>query len=239
MKFIAGLEELGIPKNEARTYTELLHTPRQTAYELSKRLGMDRTLVYQVLSRLIERGLVHYRTEEKKKIFSATNPQHLLEPIKTQELLAQTLIQEAKKIQPQEQHDHHITVYEGKQGLQTIFTKSLMHKEFYSFGGTGKGAEVLLYETPHYLKKAQEQGVDVKIIFGTHVQEKIIQNKYTQYVQARFLDVHAEATTTIWGDNIAIHLLTGKPLIIHIQNKEIARSYRNYFQYLWERAQLG
>ena len=54
--------------------------------------------------------------------------------------------------------------------------------------------------------------------------------------QFRYLDVESEATTSIFGDYVSIHLIKGKPLIILIKNKYIAKSFKNHFEYLWEKA---
>jgi len=53
-------------------------------------------------------------------------------------------------------------------------------------------------------------------------------------LKVRYLEVKSPATTTIYNDKVAIHILTDKPLIIIIKNKDIADGYRNYFEILWK-----
>ena len=55
-----------------------------------------------------------------------------------------------------------------------------------------------------------------------------------QNIEFRFLEVKSKATTTIFNDSVAIHLIKEKPIIIIIKNKEIAESYQNHFEVLWK-----
>ena len=50
----------------------------------------------------------------------------------------------------------------------------------------------------------------------------------------RYVNIESEATTSMFGDYIAIHLIKDKPIIILLKNKDIAQSYKNYFDYLWK-----
>ena len=53
-------------------------------------------------------------------------------------------------------------------------------------------------------------------------------------VHMRFLDLKSEATTTIFGDYVSIHLIKEKSLIIVLKNNCIAQSYKSHFDILWD-----
>jgi hypothetical protein len=54
-------------------------------------------------------------------------------------------------------------------------------------------------------------------------------------INVKYLEeIKSPATTTIYSDKIAIHILSDKPIVIIIKNKEIAEGYRNYFNFLWK-----
>jgi hypothetical protein len=55
-----------------------------------------------------------------------------------------------------------------------------------------------------------------------------------EYIKFKFLNIKSEATTSIFGDYVSIHILTQKPLVILIKNKEISESYRSHFEVLWK-----
>jgi len=60
--------------------------------------------------------------------------------------------------------------------------------------------------------------------------------KFLKNVKIKSLDIQTEATTSIFNDYVSIHMIKGKPIVILIKNKDIAQSYRNYFEWMWKRA---
>lgn len=58
MDVIEGLQELGFSEYEAKAYVGLLRKSPATGYELSKLSGVPRSMIYEVLSRLVARGAV-------------------------------------------------------------------------------------------------------------------------------------------------------------------------------------
>lgn len=53
------------------------------------------------------------------------------------------------------------------------------------------------------------------------------------------LSTGSPATTTIYGDKVAINVSIDKPIVIIIRNMNIADGYRNYFEFLWKKAGKG
>jgi len=68
-EFEDKLRKSGLTGNEAKVYFELLRKGSMSANDLSKKIGMDRTLTYTVLNHLIEKGLVNYVIKKNKKFF--------------------------------------------------------------------------------------------------------------------------------------------------------------------------
>lgn len=66
-KCIEHLQSLGFSRNEAKVYLSLLRFYPVTGYQLSKQIGIRRSVVYDVLHRLIERGAVYTNGEEPIK----------------------------------------------------------------------------------------------------------------------------------------------------------------------------
>jgi len=225
------LTKAGLTGNESKVYLELLKTEELTANELSKQISTDRTLTYTILNHLIEKGLVSYITKQNKKFFKAEKPENLLNPIKKKEFFVKDLITNLNKIQKETSLAYEIKVFEGKEGLRTLMNLILKHKHFFSFGGTGRAYEQL-YEMQALIKTLKKKDFFGKMI----IQEKYRGHEVTKQkiIETKYSTTKSEATTTIFGDYVSIHLLTQKPLAILIKNKEIAESYYNHFQELWK-----
>ncbi|HBZ79395.1 MULTISPECIES: TrmB family transcriptional regulator [Brevibacillus] len=57
-------EEIGFSKNEAKVYVTLLKEPLQNGYEISKKSGVPRSMVYAVIAKLVSKqAVIELRTE--------------------------------------------------------------------------------------------------------------------------------------------------------------------------------
>jgi HTH-type transcriptional regulator, sugar sensing transcriptional regulator len=227
------LSEAGLTGNESKVYLELLKYKELTANELSKKISMDRTLTYTVLNHLIEKGLVSYITKENKKFFSSEKPENLLNSIRKKEFFVKDLIKELNKIEKQTPLPYEIKVFEGKEGLRALFNIIFKIKHFLAFGGTGRAYEQI-FEMQAILKTLKKGEFSGRMI----LQEKYRGHEVTKQniIKTKYSNAKAEATTAIFGDYVSIHLAREKPLIMLIKNKDIAESYKNYFEILWKQA---
>lgn len=225
------LTKAGLTGNESKVYLELLKSEELTANELSKKISTDRTLTYTILNNLIEKGLVSYIIKQNKKFFKAEKPENLLNSLREKEIFLKDLIFKLNKIQKEVIIPYEIKVFEGKEGLRNLMNLILKHKKCDSFGGTGRAYD-LLYEMQAIIKNLNKKEVSERIIFSEKFKSHKIKN-YPQ-IQSKYLKLESEATTTIFGDYVSIHIAKEKPLIILIKNKDIAESYRNHFEELWK-----
>jgi len=232
MDIYEKLQQAGLTGNEARVYLELIRKGELSANQIAKNISMDRTLTYTVLDHLIKKGQVSYIIKEKKKIFSCSNPENLLNPIKSKEIFISDLIKELKKIKIIKPSETQVNVYEGKEGIRTLMKEITKTKQFLAFGGTGRAYD-LLYEMPAIAKKLEKTKSFAKVIVG----EGYKRHEFTKYknIKVKSTNIKSEATTTIFNNTVSIHLIKDKPIVIIIKNKHIAESYKNYFNFMWKK----
>ena len=235
MKDLLGL--VGLSEKEAKIYLELTKIGPVNANTLAKRLSIERTVTYNILNKLIERGLVNYIVKEKRKLFNTADPENLLKPIKEKEELLNEIIPKIKALKKVKPEETIVEIYEGKEALKTLFNIAIKIKEeILIFGGTGKAYEIFPLQIPHREKEAIKQKLRIRAIFNYEAKEHpftklpIVQSKYLQK------GYENTATTTILGDMIAIHIVQEKPVVIAIKNKHMAQGYRNIFEFLWKYA---
>jgi len=232
-EIVEKLRNAGLTGNESKVYYELLKKGQLSANEISKNIGMDRTLTYTVLNHLIEKGMVNYVIKSDKKLFNASSPDNLLNPIREKESYIKNILPELSSIEKSIGIIQDISVYDGKEGIRAFVRILMRYNEFDSFGATGRAYDLLI-EAPRLAKELEKSKAKIRLI--THP-------KYTahpmkiKHAQIRYLNIQSEATTTIFGDYVAIHIIKDKPSIILIKNKYIAESYKNHFEVLWKAAQ--
>jgi len=103
----------------------------------------------------------------------------------------------------------------------------------FSFGSTGRMYDIL-YEAPWIAKEMLKKRINLKSIMHTKYKEHKLAK--IKGAKIKFLDIKSEATTSIFGDYVSIHLIKDKPIIILIKNKHIAKTYKNHFNFLWKQA---
>ena len=232
MDIYEKLQEAGLTGNEAKVYLELVKKTELSANQIAKNLGIDRTLTYTVLNHLIDKGQVGYIVKENKKVFSVTSPKNLLNKLRVKEVIINDLVNELGRIKSEENRETEINVYEGKEGLRSIFNKMVTSKEILAFGATGRAYNQLL-EAPALGKEFIKKNIKLRVL--TNVKYK--NEEFLKYnVEFKLSKIKSEATTSIFGDYISIHMVRGKPISLLIKNKEIAKSYKNHFEWMWKRA---
>ncbi len=233
---VEDLAAAGLTKTETSIYLALVKIGSSSVVNIAKQLGMDRTSVYHTLNNLERKGLVNYVIKNNKKYYGASDPENLLGPIKAKEEFVKSIIEKIRELEKESRPEQEVKVYEGKEGIRVLYTEILKSNNMLSYGASGKSFDILKYEMPHIIKKAIKQKFVGRVItssrFRNHEMTKIPNIKF------KYLDtVETFSTTSIFGGNIAINVFSEQPLLIIIKNKEISRSYKEYFETLWKIAE--
>jgi len=232
------LEHVGLTRNEAKVYLELLRAGSSLARDIARLMNMHRTSVYSCLQRLQKKGLVSVTSLEKKTYFEAVDPNKLLSLLKEREERLKSVLPELRKLKDTNFYTkHEVQYFKGKQGLKSVFDDVLQFGGNYLGWGPEREIESLLkFYFIHYVRERQSKKIHAKLIYFEDSRGK----EYTKnpLVQVRYLpqSFYEPTAHRVYGDNVAIILLEDEPLCIVIRNKAIAQSYRNHFKILWERA---
>ncbi|OYT66858.1 MAG: hypothetical protein B6U65_04580 [Candidatus Wolframiiraptor sp. EX4484-121] len=81
-RIINSLKRLGLTEYEARAYIALLEHGEADALEISRRSGVPRTRIYDILSRLESNGFIQGLKGTRPAIYVALPPSHTLKPLK-------------------------------------------------------------------------------------------------------------------------------------------------------------
>ena len=219
-----------------------LENPYQEVYlrELAKKLRISPFAIKKYTELLIREGLVSSVVKGKNKCFKAAEPKTIVDNLeykknKIKDILPQLEIVKHKEIQEKIKAE----VYEGIKGIQTIFSMMLKEKEILALGGSGKTSQIMPYFMPKWNKQRKLKGVIVKMIYqDTSENRKRVQEveKDLQPVKYKFLhtDYISPILTLIFGDKIMLGLFSEEPSATLINNKELAETYRQYFESLWK-----
>ena len=230
----AQLLDLGLAKSEAEVYLILIEHGASQAGKISKKTKLNRTTTYQILDRLVEKGLVSFVQKGKIRIFQATPPKRLLTLQEEKMRLARDLLPELEKLAIPIKEE--VTVYQGRKGIRAIMDQILQYKEYVSFGSEGNFLEVMGHDFLLYQKEKRRRKIKSRVILGKISRGKRVVTE--AYAKFRFIDNKFATPTTTWifGDRVAIAVWSETSIAIMIKSKGLADSYRSYFEILWKSA---
>ncbi len=228
------MEAFGLTKIESKIYSALLELGPSLAGIITRKSGIHRRSVYDALERLIQKGLVGYIVKNNRRYFEASNPDRLLELLKEREEQVKTILPELKQKYEKTFEKSETLFYKGKNGLKTVFEDQLsVKKEILILGASPIANEILSYYFHWFDKRRIEKKIKVKLIYN----ESERKNRKIKLAEIRYLpnEYPNPSAINVYGDRVAIiHWNKENPFVILIKDKEIADSYRNYFNLMWD-----
>lgn len=238
------LEEIGLTKSERELYITLLKLGSSPSGKITKEVDMHRSRVYESLNRLMEKGLVSYVIKNNVKHFQAASPDRLLTYVEEQESKLAEKKKELHKLIPEIKHtidplkpEAEAHVLTGPEGFKTMRKDVLrVNKDMYLIGGKGKEYHLLGYFFPQFERERLKQRVKWHVLYDYGVKEKDKMAKRPLMVSRSLPKEYITPTVVnIYGDRVVNVLWKGNyPLCFMIINKDIADSYRKWFELLWK-----
>ena len=238
-----ALKNFGLAEKEAKVYLCVLGLGEALASEISSKTNISRQLIYDLIKRLTEHGLVSSIIKDNKKYFRVAPPEQFYQILREKENGIEDVMTELKKIQNYEEHKKpKIEVYEGVEGMKTIMNDILRveKKEIIVFGSSKSSFNVMPLFMENWHNRRIKQKLKARIIYNRadETKKRIDEFKDTlKLMDVRFLLVEAitPTATLIYGNKIAFMVwLKDEPYATLIESKELKNSYAEYFEKIWK-----
>jgi predicted transcriptional regulator len=242
MELAEKLEKIGLTKGEAKVYLALL-SGKSTKSQIVKNSGVSSSVVYEILEKLIKKGLASFVVLEGKRYFQVCNPEKLFEFIKKEKEIIKRKENLAKEIIPllkQRKNEFLLaSVYQGLDGLKSLLKEVEGElekgrvKEWLTIGVTAyKNQAFNRFWVKWHSKVRPKYKVKSKFIFS----EKSIYSKAlskTPLSKAEYIPLKNPSCITIVGERVLIMKYTTQPSFISLKSKELARTFEEIFKILW------
>jgi HTH-type transcriptional regulator, sugar sensing transcriptional regulator len=241
------LEKLGLTKGEIKVYLALNKLGESTVGPIGKESKVSKSKIYDILDKLIDKGLAGYITKTGVKYFLANDPHMILDYINKKEEELSSTKKEVEEVIPQLMLQRHLEakkrtaeMYEGSNGVKAV-RKELM-QDFNS------GDTLLVLGAPKianekweawfldFHKKRRSKKVKMKIIYNSNAKEygkirkkmPLTEVKYlpNKLVSPNWIDIFPEAVLFI--------IVLKTPIAFVVRDKELANSFRSYFEIMWK-----
>ena len=237
------LEDIGFTSKESDVYMVIIGSNEIRASDIMKKTNVSRKSVYEILYKLLSKGLISKITKDNKKYFKPTHPEKLFDIIRNQEIelkkkemrLKASFYDILKKYNEKKKEETKFEIFVGKEGMKTVSSKVLKEgKPLYVFDNEGEIFDFLKYHMPQHIKKEEKIKLPVKVIFIESARKKKLS---FSMAEARYIpdNYSSPISISIYGDNVHILIFSkDNPLALYIKSKEISESFMNYFNLMWK-----
>ena len=237
------LKNFGLTENEARVYLAIVEIGEATTTPIRKKTDIHMSRVYEALNSLVEKGLVSDFLKNNVKHFKAADPDVMFDILDERKEELAKIIPQIKILKEKKKENYNVSIYEGYKALKQLYEHilfSLDKKD--EILVLGASAESMHFLSQTFFKQYSQEKIKKKVktrfIFNHDAYETAKEYDKMPFNQARILPkgTVVGAVMDIYPDKTSILLLKEKPIIFHIECKEVADSYRKYFEFLWQMA---
>jgi sugar-specific transcriptional regulator TrmB len=233
---VAILEDLGLTQAEIKVYVALLELGSSSAGPIVEKSTLQNSVVHRALHTLIDKGLISYVLEGRRKLYQATDPEYFYSFIESKKQNFSNILPELKAKQSLAQTEESATVYKGVRGIHEVYSKMISLKgEYNTFGGGMACADrmsLAWWNNVHTRRIANK--LPSRQVFDESVRSKdahIAKLSKIKYLDKEFAQFQE---TVIVGDYVAIAVFSEKPYAFLMHDVEVAKGYRKYFELLWK-----
>ncbi len=233
---LAALQRAGLTSIEAKVYCTLVERGQMLAGDIAKSAGIHRRLVYDATERLIAKGLIGHVTRNNRTLFEAATPERLVELQDESRQEIESAVKTLKSRWNAEKSGRQVLVFDGKQGLKSVFEDQLGQKEEILIVSSGADSYSQLQHYFHWFdERRKKAGIRVKVIFEKEAKGKIPSIPLSQ---VKFLskDHIGPSSINIYGDTVALISWQEKPFAVVMRDTATAEGYRKFFALLWKSA---
>ena len=238
---------LGFSKNEAQIYLHLTKKRHGTAAELIKDLDMHRSIIYDNLEKLLDKGIISYIYESGTRIYQALDPSSIetyfaeeVEKAEKKVIAASTIVEELEQIKGNKSTESKVEFFRGKQGIRKVFEQTLQTKDkkLYFIGLSNESVEVMgeTYAN-NFNQKIRDNNIKEYILFNDDYKDITILTANPLDERKTLPAGLSQRNEILLFDNkVAILVFAKTPSCILIEDDHIYQTHKAQFDFLWKHA---
>lgn len=238
------LEEIGFSTNEARIYEMLIDIGEASVPEIALKTHIHRRNVYDIIPKLLKKGLIYQIADTKESRYAAVEPNKLQDLIREKQTKLESILPSLRKQFKKTATHEAVYIYKGVEGFKNYLRDILnVGKDIYFIGAKGGWFDPELQTfIKYFLKKARERKIKYHHIFDDEVKTvapdllKTLGKPYKflpkEYSTTGAIDIFGDHVVTFSG--LTLKNITEDVTLTVIINQELANCYRTWFQFMWD-----
>jgi len=242
------LQEIGLTKSEIKVYNALIKLGKTSSGPLIKKANITGSKIYEVLNKLIEKGLVSCTIENKWKLYQLTSPNAILiyldkkeKEVEKQKYNAKKLISQIEKNMKIDTSDSNVIVFKGFEGIKTMYSdidKTLKKGDLWLSMGASWQPKHWEIHFGKVNELRDKKGIKCKFILDKAYKKLYDTRKHWKNTEIKLFEHSLMLPTSIdvYANKVIITVLVENGIGILIENERIAESFRKQFNYHWTKA---
>lgn len=236
------LQDIGFDAALSKAYLALLEMEDSTVSSVAEKTKINRSLLYSILQRLLDKGLASYILKNGIRYYRAAEPTKILAELQEKQKTMKSLMPTLLAMHSPKTKRPVSEILEGRDGLKTVLSDLLrQRKEWFAFNIPGKGPEIMgpmihAFEKDRQKAKIKLNVICIKTKDGLKRGYEFSKMKHTKvrYMQ----DIYeSPASNWIYGDRVVVIFWYKEfPFALRIIDKNLAESYKHHFESLWNHA---
>ena len=243
------LEKLRLTKGEIKVYLALNKLGESTVGPIGKESGVSKSKIYDILDKLIEKGLVGFIHKDGTKYFIANDPNMIIEYVERQEQELEKTKKQVQEILPQlllqrSSIDNKpiAEIYQGYQAMKAIRDELMLtyksEETFLTVGCPKSANDLLEGYFLEFHKQRLKRHIGMQIIYNSDARKygqlrTKMKNTFVRYLPKQFPSPH---WIDIFPNAVLFVLISKVPITIVIRDENMAESFRSYFELMWKNA---
>jgi HTH-type transcriptional regulator, sugar sensing transcriptional regulator len=238
------LEEIGLTKGETTVYLTLLKLGETTTGKIVETAQISSGKIYEILNRLIAKGLASYIVKEKTKYFIAASPNRIVDYLHEKEREVREKEAELLKelpallaVEKAGEKEYETTLFRGFKGFQTAIFEALHgltpRDEVLAMGIVSRKEKQYNLAWQKWHRERIAGKIACKAIFSDRRTDYYGLFKKMKHTEVRVIDGITPSAVDVMGNRVLILTYGKEPSCLSVKNPEIAQSFRTFFYNLW------
>lgn len=241
------LREIGLSEGEIKVYLALLKLGEARKTELAKNAGVSSSKIYEICSRLQKKGIVGTIIKDKKTHFRAMEPSRLMDFFNEKTSKLENQKKELERAIPTLKsyvkiQENKTVLYEGINAVKNFYRSILeelkkgdeYHVIGVNYGDNLPGVKEFF---ENYHKQRAMKGIKVKMLVNNDVKNILVKTIHSKS-EIRYLPQYLMSNMIVlfYKNKSFIFFLAKDTVGLLIENKEVTKGFRSYFDAFWKLA---
>ncbi len=241
------LENIGLSKAETMVYLAALELGESLYKNLAEKAGIKRPTLYEIIPKLLEKGLLTETIKGKRKYIAAEDIDSYLVTKKQQLDEVQNIVPELRMLLATSASKPKILFYEGVEGIKKVYHDHLLQRRpiLELVGIENIHPEIQKYINDYYIPERARRKIDLKMLISGPTKADIFNMKTNSLERREVRNISDQLLQTplgldIYGDSISItlHRKDSEMIGLIIRSKEISTTLRSIFDFMWKQAKF-